>query len=609
MSELRNARVNTAAIADANGAERPGEVLTVRDLLEEMIDKSRVWESRQFPIAVLNERFLEGQQLYEVRDGKLEDVAEGRGWPSGVPIVIRNLLRNLGLTWAARVTKDDPSAKAWAHEASGNDAASADVANDLIEYFRNLHRERQMMARAAWLAEAHSCVASYVTWDPARGPRAPRFVDGSGGDLLGDVHEELITILEYGTDGSEDIDDAQWCFIRRYIDKWAARARLVAVGVDDMPEAETYQSVWGADEVGVPVFEIWHKPSGRIPNGLFALVIGGHVVESMDFPYAHGELPLSVWKIGSKSKCPYGSTHVSDAVPLQSALNKLHGILSLITSRSARWMKVLAPKSIAELWDGDMQVLESADPNELDHVRIITPPPPPPLLLSQIEEHERMIGLVFGVNEAVVGSDASATKNARHLAYISELDAQKLSEARRNLEAWRLRAVRQKLRLVQQYVEAERVVNVVSPDGMAKAVRFVGANLEGVDVILEPAPAQTRASQAVEAERAAAAGFEDPMRARELRQTGLGETGYEALARRVVRMQAEQAMLGQPVQADPSVPPAIALEELTMALEQAGDAPALMQLIAAYQQMAAQAGQPATGQLEEVNPAQQGIPT
>lgn len=585
---MKSGAQTDADVATAN--EGRGERLTVLSLLEEMRERSKLFEVKAFPNAVLCERYLDGQQFHEVRDGRLEDVVEGRGWPSGVPLISRNLLRNLALTWGARLTKDGPSVKAWAHEATENDDAAATVANDLIEYYSNEHKERTLLARAAWLAQAHTAIASYVVWDPARGPLAPRFVDGSGGEPLGDVHEELLPIFEWGTDGAEDIADSQWCFVRKYIDEWAARARLTAAGIDAEPTVDEYPTVWGTGARGVEVFEIWHRKNDRIPDGLFALVVSGHVVDHRAFPYDHGELPLSVWKIGSKSRSPYGSSHVNDAVPLQANLNKLHGVLSLITSRSARWMKVLGPKTVVQNWDGDMQAIELNDAELLKAVRILTPPPPPPLLLQQIEEHERMINLVFGVNEAVAGSDVSSTKNAKMLAYISELDAQKLSEARRNLEAWRLRVVRQKLRLVQQYVDAERVVRVVTPDGKAKAVAFQGANLAGIDVILEAAPQMGRAAQANEAERAAAAGFLDPVRAREMRQTGLPETRYEAIARSAARGLVEQALSGQPVQPDPGIPPEVALAELSAAIEQQPDNLALFQLMQAYEQMRVQPG-------------------
>ena len=239
-----------------------------------------------------------------------------------------------------------------------------------------------------------------------------------------------------------------------------------------------------------------------------------------------------------------------------------------MTTRSAKWLKVIAAKKIADLWNGEDQIIECDDPEAIASLRIVGPPPPPPLLLSQIEEHERMINVVFGINEAVVGSDASATKNARHLAYISELDAQKFAATLAMRDHALLRLYRQMLALCKQYVVVPRLLRITGPAGLPEVLRFVGSDL-AVDVYLEPAPGvdQTKTAEAAQAEQDAVAGFEPIERATERRQTGQRETSLETMTRKAVLQQAQQAMQGFGVQADQTLVAAIAVEVLLSFVE------------------------------------------
>jgi len=141
---------------------------------------------------------------------------------------------------------------------------------------------------------------------------------------------------------------------------------------------------------------------------------------------------------------------------------------------------------------------------------------------------------------------------------------------------------------------------------------FSGADLNGVDVYLEPTSGSdhTKPAQALDAEQASAAGFMDPRKGAELRQSGQSMTREDMLSRMVVQRQIQDAAGGFAAQADPSVSPMVAVAEIGLAIEQAGanDAVAqpLMALLAQYQAMATQMQQP-QGTPQEVAPPDQGI--
>jgi hypothetical protein len=196
-----------------------------------------------------------------------------------------------------------------------------------------------------------------------------------------------------------------------------------------------------------------------------------------------------------------------------------------------------------------------------DNFRFIGPPSIPRDLYDLMDRYERAISEVFGINEVVTGSDPGASKNARHAQYIDELDGQKLGTARRNLDSALLRTDRQCLRLYQQYVKAPRLVEIGGPTSAVGVREFVGTELDGIDLKLEPAPgiAMQRFAQARDAEEQGAAGQLDPAAAAERRQTGLPVTMDQGAARMTLQLQVAQALTGQPVEPDPTVDPSMGL--------------------------------------------------
>lgn len=591
--DFRDVDIAIAQVVDDKGNPvGPAERVTARGLLNKAKSTFEPYERPAWDHATLNERFLNGQQWGGWNFKSNELVFDD--WPAFLPRINRNVLRNLHLTWQARVTTKDPSVKAWGGESSRNDVGAAAVANQLIVAWRQQQDHRRMISRAAWTCGAQGCVAFWPYWDTIKGPK------DETGKPQGDICVEPLSVFDWGTDGSENAEDSDYCYVRRWLPEETAREMLLRAGITDPPNEMPAQSIWGATRQLVECYYYYHKKTPRIPGGFYAIHVGGHVVESGDFPYDHNELPLIIWKCNDKPDSPHGGTHVDDAVPLQSALNRLHASLAKRTVLTSQWCKVIGSPEIIQLWDGAEQKIECKDPAAIQSLRIVEPGPVPAQVWTQIEELERMISVVFGINEAVVGSDYSQSKNARMLAYISELDAQKFAPTIAARDHALMRMYRQMLMLCQQFVVLPRTVRLIGEMGTPEILQFYGADLKGVDVYLEPAPGveqgKTATAAAVEAD--ALSGMEDPARAKELRETGQTVTGIERLTRRLVGMQAKQAAAGYQVQPDPTVVPMVAIEVLLDALEANESKPPealapLQQLLEAYRQMAAQQMQPA----------------
>lgn len=559
---------------------------TVLELLSRMKKTHLTYESETFLEATINERFVAGRQALDVNDGVVTDLDE-----DGVAYPTRNLLRNYVLTWAARILEDRPTVKAWPSDSSFGDFARMEVANAVIEHQHNRQDLDAMMSRAAKLAQMHTAVGFKTAWDPDVGP-----VEMMGDEAvrLGEVSIDLVSVFDYITDGSEHAPDSQWCAFRKFVDEDTARALLWAKYEDDTiePAPATRETLWYGEQEGVEVWEMWVKPGPRYPRGVFAVVVGEHVLDVRPYPYEHGELPLAVWKIGSKRDHPHGDTHVTDARKVQQDLNKTLNVRREIERAFADSARLIGPKDIVDLVDAEHQVISTKQANWKSEIGYIEPPKATLGEIDQrIEGHARDMGMVFGLNEAIYGAENAKSTSGRAIAYLKELDSQKLSEASRNLGECLRRIFRQVIRLTQQYVSRERLINIAGPDNAVKAVFFSGAELEGVDIVLQPTSGaeRWRASQVGQMEERMAAGFEDPKRVAELRHTGLQTTGGEAAGLERVQQQIMQALEGSLTPPMPDVNPAMAIREVQTALQLAPEAaPVLQPLIQGYQQIAQQ---------------------
>lgn len=607
-----DAKVETAQILNDEGQPvGEPEVLTVLGLLEEMKKANRPFESAHYPVAVNNERFIHGKQIVGRREEDAATVDESLAWPSWLPPITRNMMRNLSLTKRAQMIKDTPTTKAWPNESGPNDPAAAEVANQVLGYYRHKLDWPNMLSLASDACEAHGAVGFRTVYDPDAGPRN---VDGTA---LGDVVREMVTVFDFGMSAPR-IEDSEWVFFRRWYTPARARGMLLQAGIQTAPDTSEREGPWAdAESECVEAYELWYLPTEhRVPGGLHAVVIGGQVVMHEPFPYDHAELPLSVWYCHEKMGWPYGDTHVTDACPVQANINRLEAAKTAVLARTAQWMKLLVPKSMLGDFNGGQQIIGFNPDEDVSKIKVLTVDNAPTSSLdAQIGKEEQKLLDIYGLNEAVVGSDASATKNARHLAYIAELDAQKNAISRRSLNSALIRMDRQLLGLLQQHIVDARMIRIVGPQGIPALAAFKGADLHGLDVILEPAPGtdQTRTAQAKEAEELAAAGFLDPAAATERRATGLPSTIDEGMAQREVLDQARAVLAGEMVEPDPRIPPAVAENVILLVLEQAGDMDptGLLALLDGYRALAAQQAQAqqATVKATGEKPSADALPT
>jgi len=573
------------------------------------------WEEsalKYLATAEYNERMISGDQFVSLSENyEISDLE----WSDSVPRVRRNLLSNLALTWAARMLEDRPRVQCWPARPGAAEAA-AQVASQVLDYQMQAGDFDDLCFTAAMLVQMHSVVGFKAVWDPRRGPASPGYamgddatqlpiLDGDGnprlfgvGEPEGEVSWQLVTVFDFGMPPqTERIEDAKWCFFKSYVAPHEARRILREKGIDADVSEKQHETIWGLRDRGVECIEYWHVPCPRFPKGLFISTCSGHVVELQAFPYHHGELPLSLWKCRARRNSCFGATHVDDAVPIQIAINEdASSIRRQVREISS--IKLLIPSSIAADLEHGNQVLKLDHPDLMAQVRYVDPPDVANVLKSSLDDNVRALYDVFGLSEQLTGaSSVGSATAAKAIAYLTKLDSMKTSGASRSLGTMIQRLCRQTLKLVQQYVVRERLLQIAGQSGGWEVLQFQGSDIDGVDVRLEPASgmARYRATVAQAAQDQMTATGQSTPALQHQAQTGLEQQPDEALMRDLLEQQMQAAMRGEQVQPDPRVSPQLAYETLSQVLSGVPQGPlssSLWALLQAYQAQAQQAQQP-----------------
>jgi len=557
-----------ASILDGDGKDvvlaknENGTNLTARDLCNQLVETGKKSASDFLLKAERNELFVRGEQRQDIeRVGRMmADIP----WNDTVPLVTHNLLRNLVLTWCSRLLEERPSATAYPTSADMKDIEAAKAAQQLIEYFEFENNVDAKMWDIAKNACSHGVGGIKCYYDPE----------------MDEVRWDLVTIFDYYIDNVENPDDAKWCVFRRYIDLHDAKELLKKVGVTQV-EATSYTVNDLEEREGVEVHELWYQPDSRIEKGAYVLFVDGNVVEHMDYPYVfqHLEdpdsgqtrsyLPVCLFKVGYIRGTCYGDTWMNDAVPIQRQINEIESVMTKLR-RDTGSVKLLAPGSVVDAWDDSNSMIKCDDPAKAAMVKWLEPPKYSSLLFEDRDRLEQRLYDIAGLNEVLTGAEgAKSGTSAKQIAYISQLDNMKHAGTFRHIEKFLTQLWGLTLHLVRKYYVLPRIIRIVGPADEIASVYFTGADIDGVDIRLEPRAGLERysATKSQNVIDRHAQGLEAADNVPERSTTGLDLTMEEANLKATVIEQAKLVMEGYQVTPLTNINPVYGAQVLTGFLE------------------------------------------
>ncbi len=544
----------TSGIFDINTIDTTDDI-QVLALIDKCIDIGQR-SARPFQlIAERNERWCSGDQFVDVnvQSSTLDDA-----WKDNLPKTTQNHLRNLVNTWTSRLLKDRPSATAFPSSPSSSDIAASQMAAKFIEYFEKEISVDDLMMDTVKTAAKHGAAGFKICFDPTKDS----------------VTWKPITIFDFFLDPKENTEDAKWVVFKDNIDLEDAHVMLSDAGIEDEPGQQSFRINDSEEREGVEIFEIWHKPSPRLPEGLYCKKIGKHLVDLMPYPYLFSPkenketgtpkavLPLVIFAVDYHRGSPFGDTWVSDAIGEQRQINETEATLLDLRRKTANVKLIVPSDDIVQGWNSSNQIIVSGQ--GMDRIGWLPPPAIPQILFADREYHFTKLYQIAGLNEQLSGADSiKSGTSARQIAYLNELDSQKHAGTSRAIEKMLLSAWNLTLSLVQRYYIDQRLMRIVDSSGLG-VMAFRGADIAGVDIDLSPRGGLDRypATKALQAQEDGQAQLIKPEEMLERRATGQQTSSFEHQMRQRMQQQISFVLQGASPMVDREIPIALAMEEI-----------------------------------------------
>lgn len=536
----------------------PVNILNKEDILDLIKDlQKRGEEAARVPrlTGETNEKFFHGLQVITstgvddtVHLGTSKEVAS-----------ISNLIRSAVNTLTARALKDRPSVTAFPSSASPEDIAASDIARKFIEYFEKSIQVDQLLDDVVKNGYKHGTAGIKVCWDP---------VDST-------VVWTPVSIWEYLVDPTDRPEHQQWCIFLTYVDKWEARELLASAGIDEDPTPTTYKVNLSEEREGVLVLELWHKPTARVPDGLYCKVLDEHVLDAQKYPYSFGPLanptdgkpeyllPLVTFKVDFQRGSAYGDTPISDGIPIQRQINQVDAAVMELRQKTAYVKLVVNSETIAAQLKPANQVIVDKSVNALP-IHYFPAPQVPPILFAERDHLFHRFFDVVGLNELLGGQEnLKSGTSGTTIAYLNELDSMKNAGTSRSIEKMLLQAHHLTLAQVQKYQLKEVTMKITDDSGIRTEV-FYAASLRGFDIDLEPRRGVERfhAQKAANAEAELQKQLIPGQQYLERKVTGQDGTSWDRSQRRLIDDHLRPILQGATPTLLDSVDPMIAIDEI-----------------------------------------------
>lgn len=457
---------------------------TVR-LVKKLMEKVTPMAQRYRSVAEVNERFVNGDQWTAMtwKDGA-RSRSKGDSWfeDEGVPRIHVNHLRNLEITLSSLLVKDRQSAKSVAASEKPEDVFDAEYINRVIDFFVYELDTKNKIHRTVRYAGQHGTSGIKILVNPD----------------TGDISWAPLTIFNYVRDPTPDYKKARWVIFTNYLDETEAQDLFDKKGVDKKPKSTKFKNAANDSLEGVEQVELWLKPNGEHPEGLFASIIDGELVEEMPFPNVFTpesagaksdlRLPFVEMKMRDVRDSAYGSTPLTDCVPLQRSHNECVSRL-VKAMRAGTNLVLLLPKELQDTYRPGIDVVAwfnqaRAAPGARE-AKWLQPPIISEVIYNLRDFFEASMTKVIGLNQITAGIEQHALSGRAQQQRV-ELDSQKNADATKEIEAMVVDAFGLTLCYAQKNYTTPRKMEIIDGDQL-DVLLFDRTNIQGARLRLEAA--------------------------------------------------------------------------------------------------------------------------
>lgn len=454
---------------------------------------------------LLNTLYFKGyqHQSYNEALGIFQDTGPQQEWRIRL---VDNYIRPIGLTMAAKLTQNRPTAIVLPATMDSDDRDKARVCQRLLDYVWEENELQPKLYEAVLWAVLTGQGFWAVYWDNNAG----NFVetrDAKGKmttERTGFPTVDVVAPFDIGLDPmANDVADCEWGYRVRLVSKaWVKKQIGKKVEGADMgsfdPDLDPRQQrssllsdVQTGDVYGdnyVPVWEFYDCVAKKLywftKDKILRVDDWPWPVPFIEFPFVKnlGDVDGNVLTSGGV----WGDTVISDLIDLQRELNKTESQIIEIKNLTA-FPRLLASRSaavrMAEVTDMPGSVIPWSGNG----------PPPAQLPIGSIPSYvyqlpDRIIQRMFdisGVHEISQGTSPGSIQSGRGLAILAEMDATKFGPPARNIS----RAIRQwaiqTLKLWKAYGEYDQALKVIGGSGVLELDTFQNSDINSFDVIIQ----------------------------------------------------------------------------------------------------------------------------
>jgi hypothetical protein len=336
-----------------------------------------------------------------------------------------NHYRNLITHLLVMTTAQRPAMDARAINSDYKSLSQAILATGILDYYLREKRLESYLKTAVEYALVFG--EGYVSWrwDAASGDEYG--VDPETGAVRynGDIVYKNHVPLDIIRDTAKSYSEGQWKIVRLFENRYDLvqkypefEDKILAL---EQPDNKFNHYTLKADTIGnedVAVFEFYHDKSDVLPNGRHVIFLDKDIV-LFDGPLPYRQIPLSRIAGSEFIGGPFGYSPVFDLLPLQEASDSLHS--SVLTNQITFGVQnIKIPKgadiSVQQL-AGGLNVLEVDE--KLGKVEPLNLTSTPPEVFNYIQQIERLMETLSGVNQVARGDPQSSLKSGAALALVA----------------------------------------------------------------------------------------------------------------------------------------------------------------------------------------------
>lgn len=231
-------------------------------------------------------------------------------------------------------------------------------------------------------------------------------------------------------------------------------------------------------EKAVVVKELYYAPDDDYPNGLYAKLAGGKLLEFSEMP--RDRWPFVSFRMTENTDSYWGEGIITHIAPVNQELNDVRSHTMAYQKMMVYGYWVNPPESGVddeELENINGVILHPQSQNKEMHPYRIEPPPFPNGLFTMGDIYVADMEQIASIHQASRGQNPAGNRSAQNTLYMQESDQMALGPAAIMLEDSLTQATKKMLQEMKDNYDDGRMISVVGEDGIPQIKAFKADNM------------------------------------------------------------------------------------------------------------------------------------